>query len=156
MGLKKEFKRSSDFSSRSSRPDSFSDVSRGREVIVRRESLSTTSSSIDPRQVKERYTSYFPILRYIIFIKLQQNSRQFNLILYLKFIDMIAQVQHLILVNAKYDVPSPRRIEAPETVIRDIPIVSNLRDPPLHVSMINHMCMQNGFNIYIQDSCFSS
>ncbi|EZA48280.1 SAFB-like transcription modulator [Ooceraea biroi] len=55
MGLKKEFKRSSDFSSRSSRPDSFSDVSRGREVIVRRESLSTTSSSIDPRQVKERY-----------------------------------------------------------------------------------------------------
>ncbi|XP_029166036.1 SAFB-like transcription modulator isoform X2 [Nylanderia fulva] len=55
LGLKKEFKRSSDFSSRSSRPDSFSDVSRGREVIVRRESLSTTSSSIDPRQVKERY-----------------------------------------------------------------------------------------------------
>ncbi|KAH0946182.1 hypothetical protein HN011_007886 [Eciton burchellii] len=55
MGLKKEFKRSSDFSSRSSRPDSFSDVSRGREVIVRRESLSTTSSSMDPRQVKERY-----------------------------------------------------------------------------------------------------
>lgn len=57
LGLKKEFKRSSDFSSRSSRPDSFSDVSRGREVIVRRESLSTTSSSIDPRQVKERYVS---------------------------------------------------------------------------------------------------
>ncbi|XP_011173479.1 SAFB-like transcription modulator isoform X2 [Solenopsis invicta] len=55
LGLKKEFKRSSDFSSRNSRPDSFSDVSRGREVIVRRESLSTTSSSIDPRQVKERY-----------------------------------------------------------------------------------------------------
>ncbi|KAM0735454.1 SAFB-like transcription modulator [Formica fusca] len=55
LGLKKEFKRSSDFSSRSSRPDSFSDVSRGREVIVRRESLSTTASSIDPRQVKERY-----------------------------------------------------------------------------------------------------
>ncbi|XP_070168387.1 SAFB-like transcription modulator [Polyergus mexicanus] len=55
LGLKKEFKRSSDFSSRSSRSDSFSDVSRGREVIVRRESLSTTSSSIDPRQVKERY-----------------------------------------------------------------------------------------------------
>lgn len=58
MGLKKEFKRSSDFSSRSSRSDSFSDVSRGREVIVRRESLSTTSSTIDPRQVKERYVSY--------------------------------------------------------------------------------------------------
>ncbi|XP_077276591.1 uncharacterized protein LOC143905213 isoform X3 [Temnothorax americanus] len=55
LGLKKEFKRSSDFSSRNSRPDSFSDVSRGREVIVRRESLSTASSSIDPRQVKERY-----------------------------------------------------------------------------------------------------
>ncbi|XP_014468440.1 PREDICTED: SAFB-like transcription modulator [Dinoponera quadriceps] len=55
LGMKKEFKRSSEFSSRSSRPDSFSDVSRGREVIVRRESLSTTSSSIDPRQVKERY-----------------------------------------------------------------------------------------------------
>lgn len=55
LGLKKEFKRSSDFSSRNSRPDSFSDVSRGREVIVRRESLSTTSSSLDPRQVKERY-----------------------------------------------------------------------------------------------------
>lgn len=57
MGLKKEFKRS-DFSSRSSRSDSFSDVSRGREVIVRRESLSAASSSIDPRQVKERYMSY--------------------------------------------------------------------------------------------------
>ncbi|XP_011644153.1 SAFB-like transcription modulator isoform X3 [Pogonomyrmex barbatus] len=55
IGLKKEFKRSSDFSSRNSRPESFSDVSRGREVIVRRESLSTTSSSLDPRQVKERY-----------------------------------------------------------------------------------------------------
>ncbi|XP_032681408.1 scaffold attachment factor B2 [Odontomachus brunneus] len=55
LGLKKEFKRSTEFSSRSSRPESFSDVSRGREVIVRRESLSTTSSSIDPRQVKERY-----------------------------------------------------------------------------------------------------
>ncbi|XP_018356411.1 PREDICTED: SAFB-like transcription modulator isoform X3 [Trachymyrmex septentrionalis] len=55
LGLKKEFKRSSDFSSRNSRPDSFSDVSRGREVIVRRESLSTTSSSLDPRQIKERY-----------------------------------------------------------------------------------------------------
>ncbi|XP_024886003.1 SAFB-like transcription modulator [Temnothorax curvispinosus] len=55
LGLKKEFKRSSDFSSRNSRPDTFSDVSRGREVIVRRESLSTASSSIDPRQVKERY-----------------------------------------------------------------------------------------------------
>ncbi|XP_033327090.2 uncharacterized protein LOC117220830 isoform X2 [Megalopta genalis] len=55
IGLKKEFKRSSDFTSRSSRPESFSDVSRGREVIVRREPLSTTTSSIDPRQVKERY-----------------------------------------------------------------------------------------------------
>ncbi|XP_031845354.1 uncharacterized protein LOC116432491 isoform X2 [Nomia melanderi] len=55
LGLKKEFKRSSDFTSRSSRPESFSDVSRGREVIVRREPLSTTTSSIDPRQVKERY-----------------------------------------------------------------------------------------------------
>ncbi|XP_011864413.1 PREDICTED: SAFB-like transcription modulator isoform X2 [Vollenhovia emeryi] len=55
LGLKKEFKRSSEFSSRNSRPDTFSDVSRGREVIVRRESLSTTSSSMDPRQVKERY-----------------------------------------------------------------------------------------------------
>ncbi|XP_076296323.1 uncharacterized protein LOC143216795 isoform X5 [Lasioglossum baleicum] len=53
LGLKKEFKRSSDFTSRSSRPESFSDVSRGREVIVRREPLSTTTSSIDPRQVKE-------------------------------------------------------------------------------------------------------
>nr|KAF7429802.1 hypothetical protein H0235_006200 [Vespula pensylvanica] len=53
MGLKKEFKRSSEFTSRSSRPETFSDVSRGREVIVRRESLSATSSSIDPRQVKE-------------------------------------------------------------------------------------------------------
>lgn len=55
LGLKKEFKRSSEFTSRSSRPDSFSDVSRGREVIVRRETLSTTATSIDPRQVKERY-----------------------------------------------------------------------------------------------------
>ncbi|XP_076239161.1 uncharacterized protein LOC143182194 isoform X2 [Calliopsis andreniformis] len=54
LGLKKEFKRSSDFTSRSSRPESFSEVSRGREVIVRREPLSSTSS-IDPRQVKERY-----------------------------------------------------------------------------------------------------
>lgn len=52
--MKKEFKRTSEFS-RSSRTDSFSDVSRGREVIVRRESLSSTSSSLDPRQVKERY-----------------------------------------------------------------------------------------------------
>ncbi|XP_043490126.1 SAFB-like transcription modulator [Polistes fuscatus] len=55
MGLKKEFKRSSEFTSRSNRPETFSDVSRGREVIVRRESLSAASSSIDPRQVKERY-----------------------------------------------------------------------------------------------------
>nr|XP_012147369.1 PREDICTED: SAFB-like transcription modulator isoform X1 [Megachile rotundata] len=54
LGLKKEFKRSSDFTSRSSRPESFSDVSRGREVIVRRETLSTSTSSIDPRQVKGR------------------------------------------------------------------------------------------------------
>ncbi|XP_020287074.1 SAFB-like transcription modulator isoform X2 [Pseudomyrmex gracilis] len=54
IGMKKEFKRTSEFS-RSSRTDSFSDVSRGREVIVRRESLSSTSSSLDPRQVKERY-----------------------------------------------------------------------------------------------------
>lgn len=54
LGLKKEFKRSSEFTSRSSRPDSFSDVSRGREVIVRRETLGTTATSIDPRQVKER------------------------------------------------------------------------------------------------------
>jgi len=62
LGLKKEFKRSSDFSSRNSRPDSFSDVSRGREVIVRRESLSTTSSSLDPRQVKERYMLYSQVI----------------------------------------------------------------------------------------------
>ena len=55
LGLKKEFKRSSDFTSRSSRPESFSDVSRGREVIVRRDTLSTSTSSIDPRQVKGRY-----------------------------------------------------------------------------------------------------
>ncbi|XP_043801796.1 SAFB-like transcription modulator [Apis laboriosa] len=55
LGLKKEFKRSSEFTSRSSRPESFSDVSRGREVIVRRDTLSTTATSIDPRQVKERY-----------------------------------------------------------------------------------------------------
>ncbi|XP_017757222.1 PREDICTED: SAFB-like transcription modulator [Eufriesea mexicana] len=55
LGLKKEFKRSSEFTSRSSRPESFSEVSRGREVIVRRETLSTTATSIDPRQVKERY-----------------------------------------------------------------------------------------------------
>lgn len=54
LGLKKEFKRSSDFTSRSSRPESFSDVSRGREVIVRRDTLSTSTSSIDPRQVKGR------------------------------------------------------------------------------------------------------
>lgn len=54
LGLKKEFKRSSEFTSRSSRPESFSDVSRGREVIVRRDTLSTTATSIDPRQVKER------------------------------------------------------------------------------------------------------
>ncbi|XP_066598834.1 scaffold attachment factor B2-like [Prorops nasuta] len=52
-GLKKEFKRS-DFTSRSSRPESFTDVSRGREVILRREPH-PASSSIDPRQVKERY-----------------------------------------------------------------------------------------------------
>ncbi|XP_017798233.1 PREDICTED: SAFB-like transcription modulator isoform X2 [Habropoda laboriosa] len=55
LGLKKEFKRSSEFTSRSTRPESFSEVSRGREVIVRREALSTTATSIDPRQVKERY-----------------------------------------------------------------------------------------------------
>ncbi|KAG7213776.1 hypothetical protein KM043_002997 [Ampulex compressa] len=55
IGLKKEFKRSSEFTSRSSRPESFSEVSRSREVIVRREPLSTSTSSIDPRQVKERY-----------------------------------------------------------------------------------------------------
>ncbi|CAK9830458.1 Scaffold attachment factor B1 [Anthophora retusa] len=55
LGLKKEFKRSSEFTSRSTRPESFSEVSRGREVIVRREALSTATTSIDPRQVKERY-----------------------------------------------------------------------------------------------------
>ncbi|CAL7934737.1 unnamed protein product [Xylocopa violacea] len=55
LGMKKEFKRGSEFTSRSSRPESFSEVSRGREVIVRREALSTSATSIDPRQVKERY-----------------------------------------------------------------------------------------------------
>ncbi|XP_053979189.1 SAFB-like transcription modulator isoform X2 [Hylaeus anthracinus] len=55
IGIKKEFKRSSEFTSRSSRPESFTEVSRGREVIVRREPLSAAASSIDPRQVKERY-----------------------------------------------------------------------------------------------------
>ncbi|XP_015110614.1 SAFB-like transcription modulator isoform X2 [Diachasma alloeum] len=46
-------KRGSEFSSRSSRPETFTDVSRGREVIVRRETLPTATSTIDPRQVKE-------------------------------------------------------------------------------------------------------
>ncbi|XP_063984745.1 SAFB-like transcription modulator isoform X3 [Diachasmimorpha longicaudata] len=46
-------KRGSEFSSRSSRPETFTDVSRGREVIVRREALPTATSTIDPRQVKE-------------------------------------------------------------------------------------------------------
>ncbi|XP_044010783.1 scaffold attachment factor B2-like isoform X2 [Aphidius gifuensis] len=56
IGLKKDgFKRSSEFSSRSSRPDTFTDVSRGREVIVRRDTLPIASSASDPRQVKERY-----------------------------------------------------------------------------------------------------
>ncbi|XP_034941230.1 SAFB-like transcription modulator [Chelonus insularis] len=53
MAMKKDFKRNSDFSSRSSRPETFTDVSRGREVIVRREALQTQSSTIDSRQVKE-------------------------------------------------------------------------------------------------------
>ncbi|XP_011302930.1 SAFB-like transcription modulator isoform X2 [Fopius arisanus] len=53
LSLKKDFKRGSEFSSRSSRPETFTDVSRGREVIVRRETLPTGSSTIDPRQVKE-------------------------------------------------------------------------------------------------------
>ncbi|XP_053597466.1 SAFB-like transcription modulator isoform X5 [Microplitis demolitor] len=53
MAMKKDFKRSSEFTSRSSRPETFTDVTRGREVIVRRESLPTQSSAIDPRQVKE-------------------------------------------------------------------------------------------------------
>ncbi|XP_074105343.1 uncharacterized protein LOC141531420 isoform X2 [Cotesia typhae] len=53
MAMKKDFKRSSEFTSRSSRPETFTDVSRGREVIVRRESLPTQPSAIDPRQVKE-------------------------------------------------------------------------------------------------------
>lgn len=83
--MKKEFKRSSDFSSRNSRPDSFSDVSRGREVIVRRESLSTTSSSLDPRQVKERYVlysqvimrvkSYFKLINQILCLDLHRYDR---------------------------------------------------------------------------------
>lgn len=55
MAMKKDFKRSSEFTSRSSRPETFTDVSRGREVIVRRESLPTQPSAIDPRQVKERF-----------------------------------------------------------------------------------------------------
>lgn len=55
MAMKKDFKRSSEFTSRSSRPETFTDVTRGREVIVRRESLPTQSSAIDPRQVKERF-----------------------------------------------------------------------------------------------------
>ncbi|XP_034187628.1 uncharacterized protein LOC117607713 isoform X1 [Osmia lignaria lignaria] len=64
LGLKKEFKRSSDFTSRSSRPESFSDVSRGREVIVRRDTLSTSTSSIDPRQVKGRQKQPSPQPRF--------------------------------------------------------------------------------------------
>ncbi|XP_051173278.1 SAFB-like transcription modulator isoform X2 [Leptopilina boulardi] len=55
IGLKKDYKRSSEFSSRSSRPETFTDVSRGREVIVRREPLPTQTPTIDPRQVKDRY-----------------------------------------------------------------------------------------------------
>ncbi|XP_046475260.1 SAFB-like transcription modulator isoform X2 [Neodiprion pinetum] len=56
LGLKKDFKRSSEFPSRSSRPDVFPEVTRGREVIVRRETIPAPSSSIDPRQVnKDRY-----------------------------------------------------------------------------------------------------
>ncbi|XP_015589519.1 SAFB-like transcription modulator isoform X2 [Cephus cinctus] len=55
IGIKKDFKRSADFPSRSNRPDSFPEVTRGREVIVRREPLPSQTSSIDPRQVKERY-----------------------------------------------------------------------------------------------------
>ncbi|CAD6226494.1 GSCOCG00005853001-RA-CDS [Cotesia congregata] len=47
------YESSSEFTSRSSRPETFTDVSRGREVIVRRESLPTQPSAIDPRQVKE-------------------------------------------------------------------------------------------------------
>ncbi|XP_043271687.1 SAFB-like transcription modulator isoform X3 [Venturia canescens] len=54
LTLKKDFKRGTEFSSRSSRPETFPEVSRGREVIVRREALPTPSSSIDSRQVKER------------------------------------------------------------------------------------------------------
>ncbi|KAK0097999.1 hypothetical protein PV326_011894 [Microctonus aethiopoides] len=53
IGIKKDFKRTADFTTRGSRPETFTDVSRGREVIVRRETLSTQSSTIDPRQVKE-------------------------------------------------------------------------------------------------------
>ncbi|XP_012250803.2 SAFB-like transcription modulator isoform X2 [Athalia rosae] len=55
LNLKKDFKRNSDFPSRSSRPDVFPEVTRGREVIVRRETIPAPSSSIDPRQVKDRY-----------------------------------------------------------------------------------------------------
>ncbi|XP_012286649.1 SAFB-like transcription modulator isoform X2 [Orussus abietinus] len=55
MGLKKDYKRGSDFQSRSSRLDAFTEVPRTREVIVRREPLPAPPSSIDPRQAKERY-----------------------------------------------------------------------------------------------------
>lgn len=56
---KKDFKRTGDFPSRTSRPETFTDVSRGREVIVRREPLPTQSSTIDPRQVKERFVNLY-------------------------------------------------------------------------------------------------
>lgn len=141
LGLKKEFKRSSDFSSRNSRPDTFSDVSRGREVIVRRESLSTTSSTLDPRQVKERFVLY--LSRKIITIVFLLNLIKLFVWIYT---DTIVQIPHLILVNAKYDVPSPRRIEALEILIRDTVIVSNLRHLARHVSMTNRTFTRGGFS----------
>lgn len=65
IGLKKDFKRGSDFSSRGSRPEAFTDVSRGREVIVRREPLPTQTPTIDPRQVKDRYVFFLGIFNYL-------------------------------------------------------------------------------------------
>lgn len=145
--MKKEFKRSSEFSSRSSRPESFTDVSRGREVIVRRESLSTTSSSIDPRQVKERYVLYLRICHVTLiecFLSIY-DVKFFTLDLY---VGMNVPVPRLTHVNAKYGVPRPRRIEALEIVTHDTAIVSSHQDLVRHVSfIISHARTKNGFNI---------
>lgn len=137
LALKKDFKRGAEFTSRSSRPEAFPEVTRGREVIVRRETLPTPSSSIDTRQVKER--SVHTETKTQRSHRRRYRSSTSNVsIHFMRTVTNVRPPQRTA-ASARFEDPSPSPTEAPGTVTRVTARVLSLPDPAHPVSIANRI-----------------